>query len=31
MRAKTQKNKSQEWTVCLDDTPVGALLLNFYG
>ena len=29
MRAKTQKNKSQEWTVCLDDTPIGALLLTF--
>jgi methylated-DNA-[protein]-cysteine S-methyltransferase len=29
MRAKTQKNKSQEWTVCLDDTPMGSLLLTF--
>ncbi len=29
MRAKTQKNKSQEWTVCLDETPVGPLLLSF--
>ncbi len=29
MRAKTQKNKSQEWTVCLDDTPMGAILLTF--
>ena len=29
MRGKTQKNKSQEWTVCLEGTPVGALLLTF--
>jgi methylated-DNA-[protein]-cysteine S-methyltransferase len=29
MRAKTQKNKFQEWTVCLGGTPVGALLLTF--
>ena len=29
MRAKTQKNKSQEWTVCLEDTPMGSLLLTF--
>jgi methylated-DNA-[protein]-cysteine S-methyltransferase len=29
MRAKTQKNKSQEWIVCLDDTPMGPLLLTF--
>ena len=29
MRAKTQKNKSQEWTVCLDETPIGPLFLTF--
>lgn len=29
MRTKKQKNKSQEWTVCLEGTPVGALLLTF--
>ncbi len=29
MRAKTQKNKSQEWTVCLEGTPMGSLLLSF--
>ena len=29
MRAKSQKNKSQEWTVCLDDTPLGPLHLSF--
>ena len=29
MRPKTQKNKSQEWTICLEDTPVGALILTF--
>lgn len=29
MRAKTQKNQSQEWTVCLDETPIGPLLLTF--
>ena len=29
MRAKSQKNKSQEWTVCLDDTPLGPLDLSF--
>ena len=28
MRAKTQKNKNQEWTSCLD-TPIGPLLLSF--
>ncbi|MCX5889288.1 MAG: methylated-DNA--[protein]-cysteine S-methyltransferase [Deltaproteobacteria bacterium] len=29
MRAKTQKNHSQEWTVCLEGTPLGSLLLTF--
>lgn len=29
MRAKSRKNKNQEWTVCLDDTPIGPLLLTF--
>jgi methylated-DNA-[protein]-cysteine S-methyltransferase len=29
MRAKSQKKKSQEWTVCLDDTPLGPLYLTF--
>ncbi len=29
MRANTRKHQSQEWTVCLDDTPMGAILLTF--
>ena len=29
MRAKAQKTKSQEWTVCLEGTPMGSLLLSF--
>jgi methylated-DNA-[protein]-cysteine S-methyltransferase len=29
MRAKTQKNKTPEWTVCLEGTPMGSLLLTF--
>ena len=29
MRARTRKNKTQEWTVCLEDTPMGSLLLTF--
>jgi methylated-DNA-[protein]-cysteine S-methyltransferase len=29
MRARSQKKKSQEWTVCLDDTPLGPLRLTF--
>lgn len=29
MRAKTKKNQSQEWTVCLEGTPLGSLLLTF--
>ncbi len=29
MRAKTRRNKSREWTACLEGTPVGALLLTF--
>ena len=29
MRAKTRQNKNQEWTVCLEGTPVGSLLLTF--
>ena len=29
MRAKSQKKKSPEWTVCLEDTPLGPLHLNF--
>jgi len=29
MRAKTQKNQSQEWVVCLEGTPMGSLLLTF--
>ena len=29
MRAKSQKKKYQEWTVCLDDTPLGPLHLSF--
>jgi len=28
MRATTQKTKSQEWTVCLEGTPMGSLLLS---
>jgi methylated-DNA-[protein]-cysteine S-methyltransferase len=31
MRAKTRKNKTQEWAVCLEDTPMGAILLTFTG
>jgi len=29
MRGKTQKNQSPEWTVCLEDTPVGSIFLTF--
>jgi methylated-DNA-[protein]-cysteine S-methyltransferase len=29
MRAETQKNQSQEWTVCLAGTPMGSLSLTF--
>jgi methylated-DNA-[protein]-cysteine S-methyltransferase len=29
MRTKSQKKKSQEWTVCLKDTPLGPLHLTF--
>ena len=29
MRAKSRKNRSQEWTVCLEDTPIGPLHLTF--
>ena len=29
MRAKTQKKQHQEWTVCLEGTPMGSLFLTF--
>jgi methylated-DNA-[protein]-cysteine S-methyltransferase len=29
MRTKSKKNRSQEWTVCLKDTPMGPLHLSF--
>ena len=29
MRAKTRKNQSQEWTVCLEGTPMGSIFLTF--
>lgn len=29
MRAKSRKNQVQEWTICLEGTPIGALLLTF--
>ena len=29
MRAKTRQNNHQEWTVCLEGTPLGSLLLTF--
>ncbi len=29
MRALTHKNRSQEWTVCLLDTPMGEIVLTF--
>jgi len=29
MRAEIQKNKSPEWSVCLEGTPLGSLLLTF--
>jgi len=29
MRTNSKKNRSQEWTVCLGDTPIGPLHLSF--
>jgi methylated-DNA-[protein]-cysteine S-methyltransferase len=29
MRAKKQKRKAQEWSICLEETPMGPLLLTF--